>query len=110
MASSNAFKPLGLTRSITTGVASANNTALRENPMPGASVGTPGNCLRVFNNASVPCFVRWGSGPPSAAVLTDFPIAPGAVEVFQVEDDTSWFAAILPSGTGTLYGTLGEGV
>lgn len=69
------------------------------------------NCsVRLFNDGAQKVFVRFGTDNTVNAALTDVPLAPGAVEVFKVQGNMTYLAAISASGTGTLYATLGEGV
>jgi hypothetical protein len=89
-------------------------TTSSDNPL-GGKVPAGRFQLRVYNAGAVPVFIRKGSGGAAAtAVLTDMPIAPGAVEVLSVDNSPSApitsIGAITGSGTATLYVTIGEGL
>ena len=58
---------------------------------------------------SGPVFIKFGDSTVEAAV-TDFPILPGTVQTFHVLAVHTHIAAILASGTGTIYASVGDGV
>jgi len=64
---------------------------------------------RVYNAGSVAVFVEFGSSTV-AATTADMPIAPGAVEVFTLEDGDTHMAAITASSSASVYVTAGRGV
>lgn len=66
--------------------------------------------LRVYNAASVAAFIRLvdSTSEQAATVAADLPIAPGAVEV--VAGRFNRVSVILPSSTGTVYLTRGNGI
>jgi hypothetical protein len=64
--------------------------------------------VRLYNSTTGTVFVRWGSGAQTA-VTTDMALAPGGVEVFD-KGAASTLAAIMSSGSGTLYISVGSGV
>lgn len=71
--------------------------------------------IRFYNAGAVPVFWRKGSGGVAAtAVVTDTPIAPGATEVFTVNNtDKSPITSvgiITGSSTATVYVTQGDGI
>jgi uncharacterized PurR-regulated membrane protein YhhQ (DUF165 family) len=65
------------------------------------------NIVRIYNAASAAAFVRWGT-TAQTAVTTDMAIAPGATEAF-TKNNATRIAAILASGTGSVYITTGNG-
>jgi hypothetical protein len=67
--------------------------------------------VRIHNAAASLAFVRFGPSGVSAAA-TDLPVPAGAVEVVTVPalDVATFGAAILSSGTGTVYLTAGAGI
>ncbi len=90
------------TVSITTGNSSA-NVALKKMPTGKAQV-------RVFNAFTSTQFIRKGVDATVAAVAaTDLPVAPGATEVFRIDNTSNppitHIAMISPTGSGTLYVT-----
>lgn len=68
-----------------------------------------GNSLVVYNSAASIAFVKLGSSTVDAATATSVPIAAGSTRVFALGSETH-AAAILASGTGTVYFTTGNGV
>lgn len=89
----------------TTAVISGTTTSAAAS-LPGTAGG--GQSVRVFNSGTTIAFVRWAATSPTA-VATDIPIAPGATEVFSLPVDAAFVAAILASGTGSIYFTRGAG-
>jgi hypothetical protein len=66
--------------------------------------------LRIYNAGLTPVFVRFaGDDDTATALVTDMPVAPGAVEVFLKGLDTR-IAMIRESGTGNAYLTVGDGI
>jgi hypothetical protein len=65
---------------------------------------------RMYNAGAVPVFFNFGESGSTASVATATPIAPGAVEVFSPPSGSTHVAAIVASGSATLYVTAGEGV
>lgn len=65
------------------------------------------NQVRLYNGTTGVVFVRWGT-TAQTAVATDMAIAPGATEVFTKNNSTR-LAAIMASGSGSLYITTGTG-
>lgn len=65
--------------------------------------------VRLYNAGSVIVFVNFGNSTVTAAVATGMPIAPGSVEAFAVDISQTHVAAIVLSGTLTLYATPGVG-
>lgn len=63
--------------------------------------------VRLYNSTTGQVFVRWGT-TAQTAVTTDLCLAPGAVETFSKANATR-LAAIMSSGSGTLYITTGQG-
>jgi hypothetical protein len=67
--------------------------------------------VRIHNAAAGLAFVKFGTSGVSAAA-TDLPVPAGAVEVVSVpaSDVATFGAAVLSSGTGTVYLTVGAGI
>lgn len=63
--------------------------------------------VRLYNSTDGVVFVRWGTGAQTA-VTTDMALAPGGVEVFD-KGSANTLAAIMSSGSGTLYISVGSG-
>lgn len=99
---SSIFTPYGATNSIAAGVGTA-SVALT---VPTGVTG--GHTCRVYNSGVGVAFVRFGTTGVAAA-LTDMPIPAGAVEVFENGPNVTTAAAILVSGTSTVYFTVGQG-
>lgn len=53
-------------------------------------------------------FIRFAASA-SAALVTDMPILPGAVEVFSIGESITIISAITSTSTQTLYVTYGDG-
>lgn len=66
------------------------------------------NQVRVYNATAAVAFIRFTTDA-STAVNTDTPIAPGSVEVFTKAANKNIASAILASGTGSVYFTIGHG-
>lgn len=69
--------------------------------------------VRVYNSGVVPVFIKAGTSSVTAAT-TDLPVAPGAVEVFDLKAAASGaemthIAGITGSGSATVYFTTGMG-
>lgn len=71
--------------------------------------GVPARQLRIFNNAGAVAFVAFGGSGITASTSTSVPIAVGAVEVLSIPSEANYVAAILASGTGSIYFTVGFG-
>jgi hypothetical protein len=65
------------------------------------------NIVRIYNATSAVAYVRWGT-TAQTAVTTDLAIPSGAVEAF-TKNNATRIAAILASGTGSVYITTGNG-
>ncbi len=59
---------------------------------------------------SGPVFFAVGKSGVTATVATGTPVLPGTTEKFSLPGDATYISAILGTGTGTLYLTLGDGV
>jgi hypothetical protein len=93
------------TVSVTTGASSA-AVALQGMPSGQAQVRIVSTCASVV-------FVRKGGSAAVTATAADMPIAPGEVEVMTLIDPpsnpTTYLAMISPSGSCTVYFTIGAG-
>jgi hypothetical protein len=58
---------------------------------------------------SGPVFIKFGDSTVEAAA-TDFPILPGTIQTFHVLEQWTHVAAIMASGTGTIYASVGDGI
>src|SRR4051812_42834784 len=96
-----AFQPTGNTVSVTAGTSSG-NVQVR-------SIQGQIYHLRVFNDTAVKAFVKFGADNTVVATTTaDVPVPAGGVEVFTTAH--SWAAVILPSDSGNVYFTPGDGL
>jgi hypothetical protein len=68
-----------------------------------------GGDIRIYNSGTVPVFVAFGGSTVSATTSAGVPIAPGAVEVLSMYGATH-AAAIVASGSATIYFTPGAGI
>jgi dTDP-4-dehydrorhamnose 3,5-epimerase-like enzyme len=66
--------------------------------------------VRVYNAATTVAFVNCGAGSATAVATTSLPVAAGAASAVTVPEGTTHCAAILGTGTGTVYFTVGEGI
>lgn len=94
------------TVSITTGNVSANAALLK---MPSGKTQ-----IRIVSTCATVVFVRKGADATATATATDFPIAPGSVEVLTLRNLDSapitYLAMISPTGSCTIYITTGLGI
>ena len=95
----NPFTPIiGGTQSVSVSAVSAR-----------VAISTGGTQVRIANAGSAVAFVRWGTGNQTA-VVTDMPIFPGTIELFNKTWENNSFAAITTASTTVLYVTVGNGV
>jgi hypothetical protein len=67
--------------------------------------------LQIANNSTSWLFIKQGSvSGNSAVVKVDYPVAPGAVVVITLRNDTTYIAGILLAGVGEAYLQLGGGL
>ena len=64
--------------------------------------------VRIYNAGSVAVFVRFTT-TTGTAVVTDMPIAPTSVEVFDLRNHDT-VSGITASSTATVYVTVGHGI
>lgn len=95
----NPFNPGStVSRAVTT---TSSNVALPDEAKEQIMLSTlPGDSL---------CFIKFGVDSNVAAAVTDTPILPGAVYILNLNPRVTHIAAITPSGTATLYATMGRG-
>lgn len=97
----------GATVTITAGTTGTDRGALLKMP-------TGKTQIRIYNAGTTTVFMKKGTDATVTAALTDFPVAAGAVEVLTltnlVASPVSHFAAIVASGSATLYITTGQGI
>lgn len=95
----NPFTPIGSTVNI----AATNATQNVQLPAEGDSV-------KILNNSPVAAFINFGpTNAVTAALATSMPVLPNSDQVFSVPPGVEFAAVILPSGTGTVYFTKGDG-
>jgi hypothetical protein len=77
------------------------------------SAATPlaggGGAVLVYNAAGATAFFRLGAATGLTALTSDTPIPPGARMLVDGGPFVSYAAAVLSSGTGNVYFTLGDG-
>lgn len=67
--------------------------------------------LQVSNSSTAWMFVKQGKdNTVSATADVDYAVAPGAVVVITLDNNTTWVAAVLSTGTGKAYFHIGQGV
>lgn len=94
------FTPTGTTKNISATTTSA-SVAL--------PVYTTPRTVRVYNATAGIVFVEFGGASVAAVVATSMPLGPGATEFFDLGGATTYAAAIMASGAGTVYFTEGQG-
>jgi hypothetical protein len=102
MSSNLAFSPTGNNVQISATTTSA------VAPLPGNS--DVAASVRIYNSATGVAYFRVSADPAAVAVTTDAFIAPGATEVFNIPVGMAHIAAILATGTGTVYAQRGGGL
>lgn len=100
--SQEAFSPIGDSASIAM-TTSSGNVALPGDTSVAATV-------RIHNSATAPCGVKFGKDSSVTAAMTDFVIGAGGTEVVSIPPDITHYAAILSTGTGTVYAQRGGGL
>jgi hypothetical protein len=76
-----------------------------------ANVAIAGNgesCL-VYNPGTTIAFVNFGTDNTVAATVTGFPIPPGGSRLIGISNLVKYAAAIMGTGTATIYFTRGNG-
>jgi len=68
-----------------------------------------GSAVLIYNASAATAFFKLGASPGLAAAVTDTPVPAGARMLVDGGPFVSVAAAILPSGTGNVYFTLGDG-
>ncbi len=68
-----------------------------------------GSAVLVYNASSATAFFRLGAATGLTALNTDTPLPPGARMLVDGGPFVTYAAAVLSSGTGTVYFTLGDG-
>ncbi len=91
------FRPAG-TASVAASVSSAN-----------VSLAGGGNAVLVYNASSATAFFKLGAASGLTAALTDTPVPAGGRMLVDAGPFVNKAAAILATGTGTVYFTLGDG-
>lgn len=91
------FRPTG-TASLSAGNAAAS-----------VALAGGGDSVVVTNTAGTLAFVRFGSDPTVAASQADMPVLPGDRIILSVNSLISFASAIMPSGSGTILFSRGDG-
>jgi hypothetical protein len=67
--------------------------------------------VRVMNNGTATAWITFGPSGTTASLTTSFPVGPGVIEVFTVEDIGAvlYASAIAAGSTGKIYFTPGNG-
>lgn len=73
-----------------------------------ALAGT-GEAVLVYNAASVVAFIRFGMDNTVVATAADMPIPPGTRMLIHASEFSKTVAAVLASGSGTVYFSRGQG-
>jgi hypothetical protein len=68
-----------------------------------------GDSLLITNAAATLAFVRFGADSAVAATTSDIPLLPNSRTILAVNSLIRYAAAILSSGTGSVYFTRGDG-
>ena len=63
----------------------------------------------MFNAASAVAFIRFGADPTLAAASSDTPLPAGGRMLFGVNPLITYGAAVLATGSGTVFFTRGDG-
>jgi hypothetical protein len=92
------FAPGASTANIPAGTTSA-NVALSANAY----------AVLVYNSGTVPAFIQFGDSSVTATTAASLPIPPGAWRIL-AKGSAGYVAAIVASGTATVYFTAGEGL
>ena len=70
---------------------------------------TPNDSVLIYNAATVAAFVAFGTGSATATLTGSVPVPAGAMLLLGTGPNVNTVAAILASGTGTVYVTAGAG-
>lgn len=65
--------------------------------------------VRVYNSGSTPAFIEFGDSSVAATAGGSMPVAPGDTRIFG-KGAAAYVAAIVSTGTATVYFTAGEGL
>jgi hypothetical protein len=95
--SSQPFRPAG-TASLAAGTASAS-----------VALAGGGDSLLVTNASAATAFVRLGADPTVAATAADMPVLPNGRALLGVNPLITYAAALLTTGSGTVFFTRGDG-
>jgi hypothetical protein len=95
--STQAFRPAG------TAIVAASTTA------SAVALNGGGSAVLVYNAATTTAFFRLGAAAGLVATASDTPVPPGTRMLVDGGPFVSYAAAILGSGTGVVYFTLGDG-
>lgn len=68
-----------------------------------------GSAVLIYNASGATAFIRLGAAAGMVAAVTDTPVPAGARMLMDGGPFVSVAAAVLQSGTGTVYFTLGDG-
>ncbi len=74
----------------------------------GGTFADTGDAVLIYNATATAAFVVVGNGAQTAT-LSGFPVLPGAQALIAAGPLVNGVAVILPSGTGSVYATIGNG-
>ena len=88
----------------------AGTSALAAGPASASvALAGSGDTVLVTNAAASVAFVRFGADPSVAATAADLPVLPNSRVLLGVNGLITYAAAMLASGSGTVFFTLGGG-
>jgi hypothetical protein len=99
------FNPAVTVSIAATTATSSTASGIAQNPN-GLNNG-PTECV-VYNSGTTLAFVAFGNGS-AAALLTSYPVPPGATRLVSVGPNVNFAAAIMLTGAGTVYFSFGNG-
>lgn len=74
------------------------------------TAGAPCRDLLISNGTTGTCFVKWGVGSQTATAAADFAVLPGAIMTIDMGPlPVTGIGVITPSGTGSIYLSVGTG-
>lgn len=89
--------------------ATTNGTTAVPGVLPGQGAASPNNVcqIQMSNTTDKWAFVNFGqAGNVRAAAQTDYPVAPGAIQVVTVPSEVSGFSIVLQAAAGSLTGFI----
>lgn len=82
--------------------------AVTQPTIPG---GQPYTCLRIFNGAAGTAKIGWGTTSAAAVTVSSSGVAvgPSQTSIFSMGSGYNFISALLTSGTGNVFASVGEG-